>query len=137
MGNAARSMYQPERARMDNREIEMLSTTDAGLARFENWRAWATNGERAMLMQHFFPSRVSACKFYKSREHYLDDEDPRPEIDKDDAAVVDAALSLLPRQLKTAVTNRYLGRPEILNVPYSVLDEWVCQAARELMARWP
>lgn len=122
---------------MDDREIELLSTTDAGMERLENWCAWATQGEKAMLMQHYFPSRISACKYYKPREHYLDDDDIRPIIDEGDALVVDAALSLLPKQLKTAVTNRYLGRPQILNIPYVVLDGWVRHAARELMARWP
>ena len=113
------------------------SLTDAGMARFENWYLWASNGEVAIVMRHYYPRQVAACAQYRSSEVWDGDDDPPPMVDKDDAAKVDRALCLLPNHLKTAVTNRYLGRPRILNIPADVLDGWVKQAARELMARWP
>jgi hypothetical protein len=136
---AARNTYQThERARMHNRAAtEVDSLTDAGMARFENWHAWAAGGETAMVMRHSYPRQVAACALYRSTEHYTDDEAPQLPIDKEDALKVDRAICLLPNHLKTAVTNKYMHRPDIRNVPYDVLDGWVKQAARMLMERWP
>lgn len=124
---------------MDNRKAtEELSLTEAGILRFENWQAWATRGEAAMILRHTYPRQVAACALYRSTEIH-DDLDDRDSVivDPEDAFRVDAALGLMPAHLKTAVTNKYIGRPQILNTPRSVLDGWVEQAARALMTRWP
>lgn len=121
-----------------NHNTDELSLTEAGLRRFENWQSWATNGEAAMILRHSYPRQVSACALYQSTEVHNDyDDGPGMIVDPDDAARVDRALCQLPQHLKTAVTNKYIGRPRILNTPYDVLEGWVSQAARELMTRWP
>lgn len=137
MGLAVRTIYR-ERERMHhNHNTDDLSLTEAGLLRLENWQAWATNGEAAMVLRHSYPRQVAACALYRSTEHYTDDDGPGIVVDPDDALKVDRALCRMPNHLKIAVTNKYLGRPRILNIPYDVLEGWVSQAARELMARWP
>lgn len=115
---------------------EDLSLTEAGIARFENWYQWAGRGEAAMILRHYYPRQVAACAQYRSSEVWDDEETPVM-VDADDARTVDAALCVMAAHLKTAVTNRYLGRPRILNTPADVLDGWVAQAARMLMERWP
>lgn len=119
-------------------DVDEMSITEAGLLRFENWQAWATNGEAAMILRHSYPRQVAACALYRSTEVHDDHDDgPVLIVDHDDAARVDRALCQLPQHLKTAVTNKYIGRPRILNIPYDVLEGWVAQAARQLMERWP
>ena len=122
-----------------NHNTDELSLTEAGLLRFENWHAWATNGEAAMVLRHSYPRQVAACALYRPppNGNSDDDDDYRVAVDPDDAARVDRALCQLPQHLKTAVTNKYTGRPKILNTPYDVLEGWVGQAARMLMERWP
>ncbi|MEN6540878.1 MAG: hypothetical protein ABFC67_14820 [Mizugakiibacter sp.] len=120
---------------MDTENSE-VSLTKAGMDRLENWYLWASKGERAMIMGHYYPRRVSACAHYRSSEVW-NDTDSEPLIDEDDAAKVDKALTQLPRHLRTAVTNHYLGRPKIYGTPKDVLDGWVGQAAREIQTRFP
>jgi hypothetical protein len=122
---------------MHNKATDELSLTEAGLLRLENWQAWATNGEAAMILRHSYPRQVAACALYRSTEHYTDEDGPSMIVDPDDAARVDRALCQMPQHLKTAVTNKYIGRPRILNIPYDVLEGWVSQAARMLQERWP
>lgn len=137
MGLAVRAIYL-EGARMHNAATDEVSLTQAGILRFENWHAWASGGEKAMILRHYYPRQIAACALYRSTEVHADiDDEPPVYVDKDDALTVDRALCQLPSHLKTAVTNKYLGRPRILNIPHDVLDGWVAQAARLLMERWP
>lgn len=111
------------------------SLTAQGLGRLNNWAAWATKGECAMVLRHFYPQRAAACGNYTSTEIYDDPDDLiRIEINETDALAVDKALCRLADHLRNAVKNRYFGRPKFINLDKETLDNWVCQAARELMS---
>jgi len=122
---------------MHSKATDDVSLTEAGIARLENWYAWAVGAETAMILRHSYPRQVAACALYRSTEHHTDQDDAPPPVDREDAARVDRAIATLPNHLKTAVTNKYLRRPQILNIPRDVLDGWVEYAARELMTRFP
>lgn len=111
------------------------SLTAQGIERLENWAAWAGKGECAMVLRHFYPRRAAVCGNYKSSEIHDDPDDLiRTEPDEEDALAVDKALCRLADHLRNAVRNRYFGRPKFINLDQETLDNWVCQAARELMS---
>ena len=112
------------------------SMTAEGLARLENWATWARKGEVAMVMRHYYPRRAAVSGNYKAPPGINDETDDyiRDEIDEEDAAAVDKALCRLADHLRNAVRNRYFGRPKFINLDQETLDNWVCQAARELMS---
>lgn len=116
--------------------ISEESLTAQGMERLENWAVWAGKGECAMVLRHFYPRRAAVCGNYKSTETYDDPDDLiKIEIDEADALAVDKALCRLADHLRNAVKNRYFGRPKFINLDKETLDNWVCQAARELMSR--
>jgi hypothetical protein len=112
-----------------------MTETQIGLMRFENWQRWACGGEQSIIMAHYYPPRAAMAGQHVSSEVWDDDIDALMPIDECDAQIVEKMIVNLPCHLCHAVRFKYTGRPRHIGMPWHVINEWVNQAAREIMAR--
>lgn len=113
-----------------------MTETQMGLMRFENWRRWACGGEYVILRELWYPAKAAVVGNYlaEAGEVWGTDEQVVP-IDERDAEAVERLIKALPAHLCKAVRFKYTGRPRHIGVPERVIDGWVEQAAREIMAK--
>ena len=110
-----------------------MTETQIGLLRFENWQRWAIGGERAIIMSHYYPPKAAMAGMHISSEVFDDDTDVQIPIDERDAQIVEKLIISLPCHMCKAVRYHYTGRPKHIGMPRSVIEEWINQAAREIM----
>jgi len=111
-----------------------MTETQLGLMRFENWQRWALGGERTIILAHYYPPKAAIAGQHVSSEVWDDDLEANIPIDERDAEAVERMIIALPKHLCCAVRYRYIGRPRHIGMPRHVIEEWVNQAAREIMA---
>jgi hypothetical protein len=112
-----------------------MTETQMGLARFENWRRWASKGKYAMLRELWYPPRAAVVGQHlaEAGEVWGDDYDVGLPIDEIDAELVGRLIKSLPAHMCNAVRFKYTERPQHIGIPDSVIDCLVEQAARAIM----
>ncbi len=110
-----------------------MTETQMGLMRLENWRRWAYGGEVAEILRHYYPRRAAVAGQYVSSEVW--DDDAHIPVDERDAELVERLIRNLPTHIRNAVRYRYTGRPRMIGTPDAWINDWVNQAAREIMAK--
>ena len=113
-----------------------MTETQIGMMRLENWQRWCCGGELAIILQHYYPRRAAVAGQYMAEagEVWNDEPDCMP-VDERDAELVERLVCQLPVHLRNAVRFKFTGRPRMMGTPESWLEEWVHQAAREIMAK--
>lgn len=113
-----------------------MTETQIGLMRFENWRRWACGGEYALIRELWYPSKAAVGGQYVAEAGDIwNNDEPTMPVDERDAELVERMIKALPVHLCKAVRFKYTGRPRHIGIPEYVLDGWVEQAAREIMAK--
>lgn len=111
-----------------------MSETEIGLLRLENWARWARGGECAEILRHYYPRCAAVAGQYKSSDVW-DDDPPQLPVDEIDAQLIERIIRGFPMHLRNAVRYRFIGRPRMVGTPDSWINDWVNQAAREIMAK--
>lgn len=113
-----------------------METTQGGLERLENWKAWSKSGTRQLVARHDYPPVAPMFRDYRAgfREGEADE---HFDIDINDAKAVEDKLRTMVDPLRAAVLWVYLGkktftvfRVELMREDQ--LSELVDQAARAL-----
>jgi len=115
----------------------ILTETQAGLIRLDNWQRWARGGEIAIIMAHYYPPTAAMAGQHVSSEVWDDDLEASMPVDVRDAETVERLILLLPCRMCLAVRHKYTGRPKHIGMSRHLVDDLVKQAAREIMAMKP